>query len=256
MFLWHFPAGRPARLLAGIAALWRPDFPPPRPWRREAAVTRMTSGVIIAHSAGVEKPEGLECEWVQPLVSTACLQFSCPSADNPRMNWLDIVLLLLVVGIGGLGMKRGFGRSAFDAAGLYAALAGAAALAPMLAAHLTLAAGGASVNKSWAFGLLFVALTGVGLAVAWLLAGTMPLNAGIFDKLLGLAAGLAAGAIVAHALLSTLVTADPHRVASAALVRSGSVGTELYSFPTYHSAMDTITGAKSYRRSMTGDLDH
>ena len=27
MFLWHFPAGRPARPLAGIAALWSPDFP-------------------------------------------------------------------------------------------------------------------------------------------------------------------------------------------------------------------------------------
>lgn len=170
------------------------------------------------------------------------------------MNWLDILLLLLVVGIGGLGVARGFGRSAFDAAGLYAALAAAAALAPLLAAHLTLSAGGAGINKSWAFGLLFALLAGVGLAAAWFLHGTMPLNAGVFDKLLGLAAGLAAGAIVAHALLSALVTADPHRVAAAALVRSGSVGTELYSFPTYHSAMNTITGVKSYRRSMTGDL--
>ena len=172
------------------------------------------------------------------------------------MNWLDIVLVLMVAGIGGLGVARGFGRSAFDAAGLYAALAGAAALAPLLAAHLTLSAGGASVNKSWAFGLLFLGLAGAGLAVAWFLHGTMPLHAGVFDKMLGLAAGLAAGAIVAHALLSMMVTADPHRIASAALVRSGSVGTELYSFPTYHSVMDTISGAGSYRRSMTGDLDH
>ncbi len=171
------------------------------------------------------------------------------------MNSLDIVLVLMVVGIGGLGVARGFGRSAFDAAGLYAALAAAAALAPLLAGHLTLAAGGAGINKSWAFALLFTLLAGVGLVAAWFLHGTMPLNAGVFDKLLGMASGLAAGAIVAHALLSTLVTADPHRVASAAMVRSGSVGTELYSFPTYHAAMDTLTGAKSYRRSMTGDLD-
>jgi hypothetical protein len=27
MFLWHFPSGHPARPLAGIAALWSPDFP-------------------------------------------------------------------------------------------------------------------------------------------------------------------------------------------------------------------------------------
>ena len=30
MFLWHFPSGRPARPLAGIVALWSPDFPPKR----------------------------------------------------------------------------------------------------------------------------------------------------------------------------------------------------------------------------------
>jgi hypothetical protein len=27
LFLWHFPSGHPARPLAGIAALWSPDFP-------------------------------------------------------------------------------------------------------------------------------------------------------------------------------------------------------------------------------------
>lgn len=171
------------------------------------------------------------------------------------MNWLDMVLLLLVGGVGIVGIARGFGRSAFEAVCLYGALAGAAALAPLLAAHLTFAAGGAGVNLSMAFGLLFVLLAGVAMAVAWFLHGVMPLNAGIFDKMLGLAAGLCAGMILAHSLLSVLVAADPHRVASAALVRQGSVGTELYSFPTYHSAMNTITGAESYHRSMTGDLD-
>ena len=30
MFLWHFPSGRPARPLAGIIALWSPDFPLPK----------------------------------------------------------------------------------------------------------------------------------------------------------------------------------------------------------------------------------
>ena len=34
MFLWHFPAGHPARPLAGIVALWSPDFPLTRARRR------------------------------------------------------------------------------------------------------------------------------------------------------------------------------------------------------------------------------
>ncbi len=34
MFLWHYPSGCPARLLAGIAARRSPDFPLPNPGRK------------------------------------------------------------------------------------------------------------------------------------------------------------------------------------------------------------------------------
>ena len=166
------------------------------------------------------------------------------------MNWLDILLLLLIVGAAALGLKRGFGRAAFDALGLYAALWLASALAPALAAHVTLQAGGAGVNQSWAFGLLFVLLGAFGLGLAWYCYGLVPLEAGLFDRLLGLVGGIAAGMILAHSLVSTLVRSDPQREASAALVTQGTVGSELYGFPAYHSALDTVTGATSYRREL------
>ncbi len=166
------------------------------------------------------------------------------------MNWLDILLLLLIAGGAALGLSRGFGRAAFDALGLYAALWLASLLAPLLAAHVILNAGGAAVNRSWAFALLFAASGALCLGIAWYCHSLTQFEAGLFDRLLGLAGGVAAGMILAHGLVSTLVTSDPQREASAALVRSGTVGTELYSFPSYHSAIDTITGAAAYRREL------
>jgi len=166
------------------------------------------------------------------------------------MNWLDILLLLLIAGAGALGLTRGFGRAALDALGLYGALWLASALAPLLAAHLSLHAGGAGVNRSWAFGLLFLTSGALCLGIAWYCHSLTQFHTGLFDKLFGLAGGVAAGMIVAHGLVSTLVTADPQRVASAAPVRQGAVGTELYSFPAYHSVIDTITGATTYRREL------
>ena len=166
------------------------------------------------------------------------------------MNWLDIILGLLIAAIAVVGLVRGFGKTAFDALGLYAALWAASALAPFLAAHVSLHAGGQSINQSWAFGLLFVTFGAMMLGVSWYVFGMTQLNAGMFDKLLGMMAGVTAGMILAHTVVTDLVTADPRREASASLVASGTVGSEMYLFPTYHSVMDTITGATTYRREL------
>ncbi len=83
---------------------------------------------------------------------------------------------------------RGFGKTAFDALGLYAALWIASALAPLLAAHVSLHAGGPGINQSWALGLLFVTFGALMLGVSWYVFGMTQLNAGMFDKLLGMLA--------------------------------------------------------------------
>ena len=178
------------------------------------------------------------------------LKFPREPADNDGMNWLDILLLALIAGAAGLGLKRGFGRASFDALGLYAALWLASFLTPLVVTHVTLSAGGAALNRSWAFGLLFIVLGVLCLGIAWYCHGMTHFEAGLFDRLFGMAGGIAAGMILAHGVVSAIVTSDPQREASAALVSSGTVGSELYSFPTYHSAMDTITGETSYRREL------
>ena len=166
------------------------------------------------------------------------------------MNWLDILLLLLLAGAALFGMARGFGRAAFDALGLYAALCLASFLAPMLSTHLTLTANGAAENQGLAFGTLFVLCGALFLGAAWYCHGLTRFEAGMFDKLFGLAGGAATGVILAHCLVAALITADPQRVEAAACVSRSAVGAEVYAFPSYHSAIDTITGATSTRRGL------
>jgi len=162
------------------------------------------------------------------------------------MNSLDVGLLVLIAGVGAVGMMRGFGRTALDALALYAGLWAASLAAPLLAARISLHAGGAAINQSWAFALLFLVFGALLLGVSWYVYGLTQFDAGMFDKLLGLATGLSGGVIVCHVIVATLVTADPRCTASAAPVSTGTVGCELYSFSGYHAVIDLITGSKTY----------
>ncbi len=164
------------------------------------------------------------------------------------MNGLDIGLVILIAAVGVVGLVRGFGRTSLDTLAVYAALWAASAASVPLAAHLSLHAGGVGVNQSWAFGLLLVVSGALLLGVSWYVYGLTQFDAGMFDKLLGLAAGVVAGIILAHGVTQALVTADPQCVASAAMVNTGTVGGELYGFGEYHAVMDTITGSKTYLR--------
>lgn len=164
------------------------------------------------------------------------------------MNSLDVALLALIVGVGVVGMRRGFGRTALDALALYAGLWAASLAAPLLASHISFHTG-AAINHSWAFALLFLVFGALLLAASRQVYGMTQFDAGMFDKLLGLAAGLSGGVVLSHVLVSTLVIGDPHCTASAASVSTGTVGCELYSFSGYHAVIDLVTGSKAYMRS-------
>ena len=192
-----------------------------------AVATRMTSALSIAQIT---------------------VKFFCAGADNALMNALDIGLVILIAAAGVVGLVRGFGRTGLDTLAVYAALWVASLASVPLAAHLSLHAGGAGVNQSWAFSLLLVVSVALLLGVSWYVYSLTQFDAGMFDKLLGLAAGVVAGVILAHGVTQALVTADPQCVASAAPVNTGSVSPELYGFSQYHAVMDTITGSKTYMR--------
>jgi uncharacterized membrane protein required for colicin V production len=165
------------------------------------------------------------------------------------MSWLDLVLIMVIVGCACGGVIRGFGKAALDALFLYGALWAADLAAPALAAQIKLG-DGAAVNHADADALLFIVFGGLALMIARWVYGMTLIDLGMFDKLLGMCAGLAAGMVIAHGIVHPVVMADPRGNAGGSLVASSTVGNEMLDFPTYHSVMDTLTGANTYRQSL------
>lgn len=167
------------------------------------------------------------------------------------MNWLDIVLILVIGGVSVIQMVRGFGRAVFDALLLYAALWGANAAAVPMAAQVHLA-NGAAVNHTDVYALLLIVFGVAALGVSRFIYGMTLFDAGMFDGLLGLVMGVAAGMTAAHGIVHAIAMADPNGTAGAALVAGSPVGHEMLAFSSFHSVMDVITGVNSYRRQLPG----
>lgn len=165
------------------------------------------------------------------------------------MNWLDLVLGLVIIGFAAVEMFRGFGKAALDALFLYGALWAADQAAPALAVRVTLGSG-AAVNHADADALLFLIFGLISLGCSRWVYGMTLIDLGMFDKLLGMVSGIVAGIIVAHGIVHPVAMADPKGNAGAALVASSTVGNEMLDFPTYHSVMNTITGANTYRQDL------
>ena len=166
------------------------------------------------------------------------------------MSGLDIFLIAAIVGLSVLGAVMGFGRAALTALALFGSLWAASSCLSAAAAVVHLQSDG-SANKGDVFALLCMAFGFVGVVAARYVQGALAVSAGMFDPFLGLCAGVAIGMIVAHGVVRTLTIADPDGQAEGGQVASGSVSHEMLEFTSFHSVMDAVTGAGTYRRSLT-----
>jgi uncharacterized membrane protein required for colicin V production len=169
------------------------------------------------------------------------------------VNWLDVILVLLLLGVAGLEMFRGFGRAVLDALALYAALWSADALSIPLAGNLHLTAH-ADVNHCIAYGLLFLVLGALSLGLSRCVYNLTLMHTGMFEGLLGLAAGVAVGMMLAHGLVRVIVMSDSSGKAAQTVTES-FMGNEMLSFTTYHSFIDTLSGETSTPRELP-DVSH
>jgi uncharacterized membrane protein required for colicin V production len=165
------------------------------------------------------------------------------------MNWLDILVIIMIVAATALEAIRGFGRAIFDALAIYGVLwLASTAAAPV--AHIMPIGKDSGINL--AFGYCLVAVLGsiVGLVIAhFCYAATLP-HAGMFDTFFGLALGVGVGLMFCHCLVRGIAFSDPNGDGSGALVSTGVVSSEVYDFHSCHSIVDSITGAASYHREL------
>ncbi len=171
------------------------------------------------------------------------------------MSWLDYVLIFLIAGTVALEMFRGFGRSVFDALLLYAAIFSANVLSLPLAMHVRFHSG-AAINHSYAYVLLLVVFGVLALGLSRFVYSMTLINTGMFEWLLGIGCGIAAGMMIAHSIVHAMDMADPSQTGNGRLIATGPVTHEMLDFTTYHSVLETLTGVQAYRRSLPNVPDH
>jgi uncharacterized membrane protein required for colicin V production len=163
------------------------------------------------------------------------------------MSVLDICVILVITALAIVGAFRGFGRTLYDAIGLYGALwaADAAAFAFADSLHLSDEKG---VGRALLFGACFLVLGVLALCLTRFIYGATAFHAGMFDQLLGLGAGIALGMVVMHAAVKAVAIADAGGNSSPVVLARGPVCDEILTFEGYHASLATITGESTHRR--------
>ena len=120
------------------------------------------------------------------------------------MNWVDIMILVLVLGAGFMGWRNGAIRWVFTLVGGIAGVALAGQLYKTLAPAVPFSDSDA-VSQLIAFGLIFVAvMVGAWIATRIVRATLNVLFLGWVDSVAGIAVGLMVGAVAATAIISVM----------------------------------------------------
>ena len=131
------------------------------------------------------------------------------------MNWVDIMVLVLVLGMGFMGWRNGVIRWAFTLVGGIIGVILAGQLYKTLAPAVPFGDSDA-VKQLVAFGVIFVAvMIGAWIAARIVKATLKVLLLGWVDSVAGLALGVAAGAVAATAIISVMGSLPVGRVQDA-----------------------------------------
>jgi hypothetical protein len=156
------------------------------------------------------------------------------------MNALDIILGFVMIVIVALQTFRGFGRALFDGLGLYCVLLISSAVAAASTnLHITASAAG---TQTFMFVITFVVTGILAVFVSRWVYGTVLLNLGMFEHLMGLVAGVACALIVAHGIVQA-IDLDTQGTTGPNIIASSSIGQECLTFDSYHSFVDGLYSA-------------
>ena len=164
------------------------------------------------------------------------------------MGTFDIVLAAIIILATAIEAFRGFGRAVFDCLGLYMALiiAHCAYLPLSAAVHFH---SGAADNHAAAYTLIF-ALSGIAMLCTsrWVY-GTLLYNAGVFDQLLGVGAGIVLGVMIAHGVTNSIALTDPTGNGQVASYTDTPLSNEILNFTSYHHFMQSISSFGDNQRA-------
>jgi membrane protein required for colicin V production len=124
------------------------------------------------------------------------------------MNWLDILIIVVMVALGVAGLRQGMIRTVFGIAGLIGGIFLAGRYYDELAARLF--PSGAAWGNIAAYAIIAIATLVVASVIGWLIAKAVNLAAlGWLDKIMGFILGVFIAALLCAAILAIVKGYDP-----------------------------------------------
>ncbi|HEX5324377.1 MAG TPA: CvpA family protein [Capsulimonadaceae bacterium] len=164
------------------------------------------------------------------------------------MSGFDIMLAVIILIAIGIEAFRGFGRAVFDGLGLYLALIIAHCTYLPLAGSVHFH-NGAADNHAAAYAVIFVSSSIIMLCLSRFVYGTVLYNAGVFDQLFGVVAGIVIGVMVAHGITTSISLTDPNGNGRVASYTDTALSNEVLNFTAYHHFMESISSFGDNQRS-------
>ena len=156
------------------------------------------------------------------------------------MNWLDIVLTVGIIAVIALEANRGFERAGFDLLGLYIVLVVSGAVCEPLAQQLRLS-GNHAAGVAMAYCIAFISFGMLALLVARSMSNNIDASVGMFERVMGAAAGMGVALVLAHAVVVTLHIEASTKVKLASTLHESVVGQEVLYFQHYHQTLMNLS---------------
>ena len=153
------------------------------------------------------------------------------------MNWIDFIIIVIMLGITVVEMKRGFGKAVFDFAALLVAIRGAYMLQGPLSDVIKLTLRPAT-DKAILFAALFIVIGGGLMYLGRLLYSTTLISAEFFEPLLGGICGIGMGIILSHALMRIIALGSGSD--APIVISTSALGKEFLTFDSYHRLVEFL----------------
>lgn len=152
------------------------------------------------------------------------------------VNWVDLLVMMIVLLAVTIEMKRGFGRAFFDFATLIAALYLVSMFSDQASVSLQFFSDKAS-NSAFVYSVLVVVVGAICWFVGKLAYDSTLLSLEPFEQALGVVLGVGVAVVIGHAFTKTLALMGTVNGKLPDALLHSSFGMEFYDFKTYHNVI-------------------
>ena len=155
------------------------------------------------------------------------------------MHWVDLLAIGIIILLGFIESRRGFGLALFDIIGAVIIVKIVIALTPSVAETMSMGMAEQEAEGVWLL-ILFVVFAALVVLISHTIHKTTLLSLDVMDPIIGAILGLASGIVLAHVVLRSMVLIYENTALGDALMETVAVQ-QLVEFRGYLLVLDALT---------------